>query len=131
MTRIPFARFIALTVSMTVNLLASAATPPSIPPVDAPELAALGSAQVGVRTLNLIDRQQYDVLATDKTTGVAPVHDRALVVDVWYPANPPAHAQAETYVDALPSEPPAPRRALRSPALPCATHRPSGDAIRW
>jgi len=117
MTRTSFGRSLVLSASIAVNGIASAATPPSIPPVDAPELAALGSAQVGVRTVHLVDPQQYDVLAADKTTGVVPVRDRPLVVDVWYPATPEAHAHAETYADALPSEPPAPPARFTVPGI--------------
>lgn len=97
--------------------VASTAAPPSIPPIDAPELAALGGGQVGVRTLQFVDRDQDDVLATDPKTGVVPRHDRHLTVDVWYPAHYPASAQPETYSDALPSEPPAPPARFTVPGL--------------
>ena len=62
MTPTSFGRSIALLALSGVTVIASAATAPSIPPVDAPELAALGPAQVGVRSVHLIDPQQYDVL---------------------------------------------------------------------
>ncbi len=61
------------------------AAPPSVPGVDAPELAKLGPFAVGVRT----------------------VHLGTLAVDVWYPARPAAGAVPERYVGSLPSEPPA------------------------
>lgn len=47
---------------------------------DAPELAAIGPHAVGVRTLDLVNPGQPDVLA-----GGALV-DRRLVVELWYPA---------------------------------------------
>ena len=47
---------------------------------DAPELAALGPHAVGVRTLDLVNAAQPDVLA-----GGALV-DRRLTVELWYPA---------------------------------------------
>ncbi len=51
-----------------------------------PELAQLGHLAVGVRTVTLIDRDAVDV--------VAPHRDRALRVDLWYPATLPHGAQA-------------------------------------
>ena len=117
MMRRTFRGHLTVMTLLAANTLAAAATPPSIPPIDAPELAGLGPTPVGVRTLHLTDKQQYDVLATDKTTGVVPVRDRPLVVDVWYPATPPAHAHAETYADALPAEPPAPPARFTVPGI--------------
>jgi predicted dienelactone hydrolase len=81
---------------------------PSRPAVDAPELARLGSYGVGVRTVELVHAAQADVLAFDAAAGVAPKHDRKLKVDVWYPAEVPAGAAAETYSGSLTAEPPAP-----------------------
>jgi predicted dienelactone hydrolase len=85
---------------------------PSIPPIDAPELAALGPLRVGVRSVHLVDRDQYNVLATDKITGHVPRDDRPLQVELWYPARPAAQALPETYRDVLPAEPPAPPAAF-------------------
>ena len=95
-----------------VALAGATAKPPSIPPIDAPELAALGPLAVGVRTLQLVDRDQYNVLAVDPASGVVPRADRPLQVDLWYPAQPLAGAHPETYHDALPAEPPAPPAAF-------------------
>lgn len=55
---------------------------------DAPELAARGSAGVGVRTLKLVHSGQPDVLHAKD--GKAPLYDRTLTVEVWYPARIPA-----------------------------------------
>ena len=55
---------------------------------DAPELAARGSSGVGVRTLKLVHTGQVDVL--HPKDGKAPLYDRALTVEVWYPARIPA-----------------------------------------
>jgi predicted dienelactone hydrolase len=63
---------------------------------------------VGVRTLTLVQRDQPDVLAFDAKTARAPKHDRALTVDLWYPALPSPGAPTKTYSGSLPSEPPAP-----------------------
>jgi predicted dienelactone hydrolase len=101
---------------------AGAATPeavdaPSRPGVDAPELAALGSHAVGVRTLVLVDRDQLDLSAIDPQTGAVPVRDRSLTVELWYPAVPAAGAAHAVYVDSLVSEPPAPPAQFRIQGL--------------
>jgi predicted dienelactone hydrolase len=95
-------------VLLCAALTCAAANPPSIPPIDAPELAALGPLAVGVRTLHLVDRDQYNVLAVDPKSGAVPREDRPLEVDVWYPTQPLSGARPETYHDTLPAEPPAP-----------------------
>lgn len=51
---------------------------------DAPELAAYGTHPVGVRTLELINSGQIDILNTSE--GNEPTYDRPLKVEVWYPA---------------------------------------------
>jgi len=51
---------------------------------DAPELARRGSYKVGVQTLDLINRNQLDVLKAKD--GVVPMYDRPIRVEVWYPA---------------------------------------------
>ncbi len=107
---------LALWAGLFVAATAWAAAPPSIPPIDAPELAALGPDRVGVRTIELVDPDQYDVLAAD-AAGVVPKHDRHIVVDIWYPAHPAAGAQAENYADELVSEEPAPPAHFTVPGL--------------
>ena len=49
---------------------------------DAPELSARGDYSVGVRTIDLVHKDQIDILnyATDS------LYDRPLKVEVWYPA---------------------------------------------
>jgi len=51
---------------------------------DAPELAARGSYKVGVHTLELINKNQVDVL--NSKGGTDPLYDRHLKIEVWYPA---------------------------------------------
>jgi predicted dienelactone hydrolase len=68
----------------------------SVPPADAPELAPRGSFSVGVRTLQLVHAGQVDILHFDKATGKAPLYDRPLPVEVWYPAIIPAGVKEET-----------------------------------
>jgi predicted dienelactone hydrolase len=92
---------------------AGASTPvpveaPSRPGVDAPELAALGPHPVGVRALELVDRDQLDLASIDPQTGAAPRRDRNLKVEFWYPALPVPGALPAVYTDSLVSEPPAP-----------------------
>ncbi|WP_210184993.1 dienelactone hydrolase [Devosia sp. YR412] len=56
---------------------------------DAPELAERGRHAVGVRTLELVDRDRADILAGGDAT-----QDRVLTVELWYPAD--ADPAAET-----------------------------------
>ncbi|MFT6205499.1 MAG: putative dienelactone hydrolase [Spirosomataceae bacterium] len=51
---------------------------------DAPELAARGDYKVGVRTVKFTNKNQPDILNASK--GVAPLYDRELTVEIWYPA---------------------------------------------
>jgi predicted dienelactone hydrolase len=56
---------------------------------DAPELAAYGDFKVGVRTLELVNPGQIDILAIDPAAekpAEFPRYDRPLPVEVWYPA---------------------------------------------
>ncbi len=54
---------------------------------DAPELSARGEHTIGVRTLNLVNKNQIDIL--NSKAGKDPMYDRPLTVEVWYPANVP------------------------------------------
>jgi predicted dienelactone hydrolase len=100
--------------------------PPSQFGVDAPELARLGECAVGVRTIDLVEHTQTDVLAFDPATGNAPRRDRRLVVDLWYPARATLLVQRETYTATLPSEPPAPPAKFSVPGLAVRDARPAG-----
>jgi predicted dienelactone hydrolase len=51
---------------------------------DAPELSARGTYKVGVQTLDFVNKGQIDVLKSKD--GVDPTYDRALKVEIWYPA---------------------------------------------
>ncbi|HPF45480.1 MAG: dienelactone hydrolase [Alphaproteobacteria bacterium] len=53
---------------------------------DAPELASRGHYKIGVRTLNLIHKNQIDVVHIEKGKPL-PHYDRPLTVEVWYPAD--------------------------------------------
>jgi predicted dienelactone hydrolase len=62
----------------------------SVPVADAPEFAPRGPYSVGVRTLEIKNPNQIDILNFDKSTGKAPSYDRPLTIEVWYPATIPA-----------------------------------------
>jgi predicted dienelactone hydrolase len=68
----------------------------SVPAPDAPELAPRGAYHVGVRTIQLTNPNQVDILQFDKATGKAPLTDRKLEIEVWYPAVIPAGQQEQT-----------------------------------
>jgi dienelactone hydrolase len=58
----------------------------SVPAADAPELARRGPYAVGVRTLDIVHPGQVDILNFNKDSGQAPLYDRPLKLEVWYPA---------------------------------------------
>lgn len=67
---------------------------------NAPDLAARGSYGVGVRTMKLIHQAQVDVLHTKD--GKAPLYNRPLTVEIWYPARISANKSAKvTYESVL------------------------------
>jgi predicted dienelactone hydrolase len=103
-----------------------AAGPPSQFGVDAPALARLGDSAVGVRTLALVQRNQEDVLAFNPANGSFPKGNRALTVDLWYPATVAAGTQRETYTASLPSEPPAPPASFTVPGIAVRDAQPAG-----
>jgi len=77
-----------------------------VPPADAPELAARGKWSVGVRTIFLVHKAQPDILQIDAATGKAPLTDRRLTVELWYPATIPAgQIEHVVYDSAMPGTP--------------------------
>jgi dienelactone hydrolase len=66
----------------------------SVPPVDSPELARFGPHDVGVRTYDLVNPGQPDVLKL--TDGKPTISPRPLKVEVWYPAQLQPGQQAHT-----------------------------------
>lgn len=81
---------------------------PSIPSVDAPELAALGPKGVGFRSVLLTHHNQPDVENGRANGTEAPFVDRSLRVDIWYPALPTKGAKPVLYRGSLWAEPPFP-----------------------
>jgi len=56
---------------------------------DAPDLAPYGEYEVGVRSLEIINPQQIDILRIDpdkEKPKILPTYDRPLTIEVWYPA---------------------------------------------
>ncbi len=80
----------------------------------APELAAYGSYAIGVRTIQVADRNRPDILNTKEGEPTAR-YDRTLTLEVWYPAVASA-APAGEY-----------RTIARDPAIPVTLH---GRAVR-
>jgi predicted dienelactone hydrolase len=115
---------VILALGMAFATAAAAHEPPSRPGVDAPELAKLGPFGVGVRTIEIVDYAQVDVLAFDPATGAAPKRDRTLMVDLWYPADVAADASAEVYSGSLPAEPPAPPTHFTIPGIAVRDAKP-------
>lgn len=52
---------------------------------DAPALSARGNYHIGVQTLNLINKNQIDILNAKE--GNEPLYDRPLTVELWYPSS--------------------------------------------
>jgi predicted dienelactone hydrolase len=58
---------------------------------DAPELAARGDFAVGVQTMDLVHKNQVDILNYTKDNTAT--YDRPLKVEVWYPATIPSGSE--------------------------------------
>jgi predicted dienelactone hydrolase len=77
---------------------------------DAPELAARGPLQVGVRTLTAEHKDQFDILHASAGQP-NPRYSRKLTLEVWYPARLAAGQKEHTvYTDVLGSGPNDPKR---------------------
>jgi len=97
----------------------------SVPGVDAPELARRGRYSVGVRTIEVVHPAQVDILHFDKAMGKAPLYDRPLTLEVWYPATiPTGKEERTTYESAMPGNP-----DRLPPGMP-KTFRIAGKALR-
>jgi len=82
----------------------------------APELASYGPLAIGVRTLQVTDRNRPDILNT-KEGGATARYDRTLTVEVWYPATlAPGQKAGGDY-----------RAITRDPAITVTLH---GQAVR-
>src|SRR6056297_2199968 len=66
---------------------------------DAPELAYRGDYSVGVRTVEIVDKDRLDILNYSENNP-NPVYDRPLTVEVWYPCViEPGRIEKTYYVD--------------------------------
>src|SRR5262249_16764513 len=111
---------IAVAVLLTLSLQAQNYY--SVPPIDAPELAPRGPHSAGVPTVPFGHRGQPDILHFDKDSNQAPLYDRPLTVEIWYPATIPTGAREHTeYESAMPGNP--------APDVP-KTFRFAGKALR-
>jgi predicted dienelactone hydrolase len=92
----------AVLVTLVPSAAAQAPVYFSVPGPDAPELARRGNFPVGVRTVDIVHPNQIDILKFDKTTGKAPLYDRPLKLEIWYPAViPPGKEEKTTYVSPM------------------------------
>ena len=67
---------------------------------DAPELAARGDFGVGVQTIELVHKNQLDIV--NIKDGFAPNYDRPITIEVWYPAVIPEDIEEiESYTQVL------------------------------
>ncbi len=117
-------KVVLIALALCVAVRPAIAQPPSVPGVDAPALAALGADAVGFRTITLIHPNQPQLDATDPKTGIVPVYDRKLVVDIWYPAKVAKGAKRVTYRGTLWGEPPRPPVAFTQEGLAVLNARP-------
>ncbi len=67
---------------------------------DAPELAVAGPQAVGVRTVEVVNPDQLDIV---NVTGpdAMPRHDRPLTLEVWYPATGPVPGSLQPYENVI------------------------------
>src|SRR6202011_4923475 len=65
-------------------------------------------------------------LAFDAAKGSFPKSNRALTVDLWYPAAPASDAQREIYTASLPSIPPAAPASFTVPGIAVRDAQPAG-----
>ncbi|MFK7811247.1 MAG: alpha/beta hydrolase family protein [Maribacter sp.] len=66
---------------------------------DAPELSARGDYQVGVRTMNLVNEGQVDILNSKE--GKDPLYDRHITIEMWYPADISADVASVVYEEVM------------------------------
>ena len=80
---------IILAFSMAAPAVAIAENRIDVQRPDAPELAAYGKFEIGVRQLEIVNSGQIDILKIDPKKpkpAELPRYDRALTLEIWYPA---------------------------------------------
>ena len=124
------ARLTAIVLLTFAGLLAAASLgaqhPPSVPGIDAPQLAPLGPHSVGFRSVTLVHSAQPDLLHVDPASGRVQLHARSLTVDLWYPAKAKPGAVPVTYTGSLFGEPPRPSVRFSVPGLAILNAAPEG-----
>ncbi len=113
---------------IAMSTTGSAANTPSVPGVDAPELARPGTMGVGFRTIKLINPGQPDFARPDPKSGQVSLYDRQLDVDIWYPAAVTKRAPRVIYQGQLWGEPPLAPAAFTQAGMAVAGAAPSGLA---
>ena len=66
---------------------------------DAPELSERGEHAIGVRTLDLVNKDQIDIL--NGKEGNYPLYNRPLTVEIWYPAESSKSKASVTYEEVM------------------------------
>jgi predicted dienelactone hydrolase len=66
---------------------------------DAPELSAKGTYAVGVKTVQLVHKNQVDVLNSKE--GKDPIYDRPITIEVWYPATETQNGKTVVYDEVM------------------------------
>jgi predicted dienelactone hydrolase len=90
---------------------------------DAPELAPRGDYGVGVRTVELVNPEQANIVFYSAEDG-APIYDRPITVEVWYPAIiPDGTEQIDYYQSTL-------GRPAIDPSRPLIPFQWTGAALR-
>ncbi len=117
------ARLIRAALAGLASIMTTGAAPPSIPGIDAPELAALGPDRVGFRTLSLVHKAQPDFSSASPASARA---DRTLTVDLWYPATVRRGARTATYHASFWGEPPRGAVSFTVPGLAVSGAPPRG-----
>ncbi|MBT8298348.1 MAG: dienelactone hydrolase family protein, partial [Maribacter sp.] len=92
--------FVLGLIFLTISLSAQEGFLYGDPMPDAPELSIRGKHALGVRTLELVNKDQIDIL--NSIEGVDPLYDRKLTVEIWYPAVVAKGVEAqETYEEVM------------------------------
>ncbi|MDQ7024912.1 MAG: dienelactone hydrolase family protein [Anaerolineae bacterium] len=117
-----FALLIIVFLSLTTLVLAEDNPTNDLRP-DAPELAARGMYDIGVRTLELVNPDQIDIVSYTPDAET-PRYDRPITVEVWYPAViPEGVEQVDLYQSTL-------GRPAIDPSRPLIPFTWTGAALR-
>jgi predicted dienelactone hydrolase len=74
----------------------------------------------------LVQRNQEEILAFNAANATFPKVNRAITVDLWYPALPAPGAQREVYTASLPAEPPSAPVSFSVPGIAVRDAPPAG-----